>query len=182
MLKLPLLILGLILGASPSLAQVVQTRVVSSCGAMSPFAAQPKGTNGALTVDVNGNICGGNVGAQVYSSAQTAVTNSATAAAAATNPLLSAVVSRTNYVTGFEITGSGATAGTVITATLTGTISGTMNYVISVPTGANLAINPLVVAFSPPIPGSAVNTAITLNVPSFTAGSTQAATIHGFYQ
>lgn len=105
---------------------------------------------------------------------------SATGAASALAPALAAAAGQTNYLTGFEITGGGATAASVIAVTVTGILGGTMNYNIPVPAGATLGIQPLLVTFWPPLPASAVNTAITLNVPSFGAGNTRAsASIHG---
>lgn len=111
-----------------------------------------------------------------------ALTTSATAAAGALAPALAApTAGETNFITGFEVTGGGATAASVIAVTVTGTIGGTLNYRLAVTAGATLATGPLLVVFPNPIPASAVNTAITLNVPSFGAGNTDAAaTIHGF--
>lgn len=88
------------------------------------------------------------------------------------------------YVTGFEVTGLGATAGTTVTVTLAGLVgSGTMQFVVSVPAGVTTPITPLIVEFPVPIPSSAVNTNITLQVPSFGAGNTNvAANLHGFLQ
>jgi hypothetical protein len=114
---------------------------------------------------------------------QTGVTASSTGGAQANNCTLAAVAGKTNYVTGFEVTGAGATAAGVISITLTGIISGTLNYSLAIPAGANAGVPPLVVQFTEPIPASAVNTALTLNVPSFGAGNTNAsAALHGFYQ
>lgn len=103
-------------------------------------------------------------------------------AAAANNVTLGAAAFYTTYVTGFEITGDGATAGSIITVTLTGILGGTATYYITVPTGAGTAITPLTVEFtSPGFPASATNQTITLNVPSFGGGNTNAAvTIRGY--
>jgi hypothetical protein len=117
------------------------------------------------------------------STGQTAVTSSSTGGAQANNCSLAAVAGKTNYVTGFEVTGAGATGASVISITLTGTISGTLNYTLAIPAGVNAGVTPLIVEFPEPIPASAVNTALTLNVPSFGAGNTNAsAALHGFYQ
>ena len=118
-----------------------------------------------------------------YNQAQTPAGAGLTGAAAAIAPALAAVAGKTNYVTGFEVTGGGATAASLVTATLTGLAAGTFSYVIAVPAGATLGVAPLVVEFNPPLPASAVNTAITLNLPSLGAGNTAAsAVIHGFNQ
>lgn len=121
--------------------------------------------------------------AHSYGSGQTPVTASSQGAAAALAPALAAVAGKTNYISGFEVTGGGATAGAVVAVTVTGVLGGTLNYVFAAPTGATVGATPLVVTFNPPLPASAVNTAITVNVPSLGAGNTNAAaTVHGFYQ
>ena len=82
---------------------------------------------------------------------------------------------------GFIITGAGATAASVVTVTVTGTITGTLSFALVIPAGATTSITPLIVEFSRPIPASAANTAIVVNVPSFGAGNTNAAVVaHGF--
>lgn len=118
-----------------------------------------------------------------YSADQTPVNAGAVGAASAIAPTLAALAAHTNFLSGFEITGGGATAGSVINATITGLLGGTLTYVIAVPTGATLGIQPLAVHFVPPLRASAVNTAIVLNVPSFGAGNTvSTGAIHGFNQ
>lgn len=102
-------------------------------------------------------------------------------AAAAANSTLPAVAGKTNYITGFDVYGSGATAGSVILVTVTGLAGGTLTFPFTVPTGAAVAATPLQVRFPFPIPASAVNTAIVVNVPSFGAGNTNAASlVYGF--
>jgi hypothetical protein len=114
---------------------------------------------------------------------QTDVDNSATGAAAPIVATLPAVAGATTFITGFEVTGGGATLGSDISITVTGILGGTKTYVLSVPAGVLLGVVPLVVQFSRPIPASAPNTVIAVNVPSFGAGSTvQAVTAHGFQQ
>lgn len=104
--------------------------------------------------------------------------NVANATAAATLP---AVGGKTNYVTGFEITGGGATAAALVAATLAGLLGGTATYIFATPAGVALGAAPLIVEFQTPIPASAVNTAITLTLPALGAGNTNAAVaIHGF--
>lgn len=106
---------------------------------------------------------------------------SSAVAAAANNVTLAGVAGQTTFITGFEITGDGATAGSIITITITGVLGGTKTYFLTIPAGVTTAITPLIVEFARPIPASAVNTAIVVNVPSFGAGNTNAAvTAHGF--
>lgn len=105
----------------------------------------------------------------------------ATAAAGAMAPAIAAVTGSTGYCTGFEITGAGATAASVITVTLTGLNGGTMSFKIAIPAGAAVAVAPLIVKWDRPIPAASSGGAITLNVPSFGAGNTDAAAVlHGF--
>lgn len=104
-----------------------------------------------------------------------------TVAAAAMNPTLAAAAAETTWITGFSIDGLGATAGSVIEATIVGVLGGTKRFKLTIPAGVAVAIARLVVEFARPIPASAVNTAIVLNVPSFGAGNTSAVSeIHGF--
>lgn len=102
-------------------------------------------------------------------------------AAAAATVTLAATANKTNFLAGFDVTGAGATAASVITITVGGLKAGTLTYEITVPAGATTAIQPLQVRFPYPLPASAQNTAITLTVPSFGAGNTNAAAcLYGF--
>jgi hypothetical protein len=96
--------------------------------------------------------------------------NVANASAAAT---LAAVAAKTNYVTGAEFTYAGATAASIVVATITGLLGGTQSFVIAVPAGATLG-GSLCIKFDPPHPASAVNTAITATLPALGAGNTNA--------
>jgi hypothetical protein len=102
-------------------------------------------------------------------------------AAATATAALAAVASKTAYCAGFIVTGGGATAGSLVRATLAlGDV--TLGFDIEVPAGAAKQITPLIVNFPSPIPANAVNTAITLSVPSFGAGNTDVSiAIMGFY-
>jgi hypothetical protein len=113
--------------------------------------------------------------------AGTSITGSATGGAQANNVTLAGVTGKTTYITGFVVSGGGATGASIISVTLTGTITGTMNFSLPIPAGATAAVTPLVVVFNTPIPASATNTAIVLNVPSFGSGNTAAsACAYGF--
>lgn len=94
--------------------------------------------------------------------------NKAATTAAAT---LAGVAGKTTYITGFSITGSGATAASVVTATVSdGTW--TLSYTIAVAAGVTAANQPLLVTFDPPLPASAADTAITVSCPSLGSGNT----------
>jgi len=88
---------------------------------------------------------------------------------------LAAVAGQFTYLTGFVITGAGATAASVVVATVTGVPNAPLAYDVAVPAGANVGIAPLVVTFSNPVRSSAVNTAIAVSAPAFGAGNTNAA-------
>jgi hypothetical protein len=106
--------------------------------------------------------------------------SSGSVAAAPAVATLPAAPGKTNFVTGIEVTGAGATAASVVIVTITG-LSNTLHYILDVPAGAVAQLTPLIIPFSPPLPGSAVNTAVSVNVPSLGAGNTNAAAvIHGF--
>lgn len=98
--------------------------------------------------------------------------NVANASAVAT---LAAAAGKTNFITGFEITSAGATAASVVLATVTGLLGGTRTYVYASVAGATAANQTLSVQFSQPLRASAVNTAIVVTLPALGAGNTNAA-------
>jgi hypothetical protein len=110
-----------------------------------------------------------------YPGAATAITassaNQANANAVAT---LAAVSGKTTYITGFALTASGATAASVVTATVAGVITGTMNFTFVAPAGVTAQATPLVVNFPQPVPASATNTTIVVTLPALGSGNTNA--------
>lgn len=105
--------------------------------------------------------------------------NVANASAVAT---LAAVAAKTTFIAGLTITGGGATAGSLVNATLVGLAGGTATYTFAAPTGATVGATPLVVTFNPPLPASAVNTAIVLTLPALGIGNLNAAVSAWGYQ
>lgn len=95
--------------------------------------------------------------------------NVANATAAAT---LTCPASRTMLISGFVVTGSGATAGAVVSVTVTGVTGGTMTFTYTAATGAAVTNTPLVVNFPFAIPASAMNTNIVVSCPALGAGNT----------
>lgn len=95
--------------------------------------------------------------------------NVANASAVAT---LAGTANKTTYISGFQITGSGATVGLPVTVTVTGLISGTNSYTYSAVAGVLLENQALLVTFNPPIPASAQNTAIVVTCPALGTGNT----------
>lgn len=94
---------------------------------------------------------------------------------------LPAASNKRNYVTGFDITGSGSTLGSVVTATLSGLVGGDVDYVVACPSGVLAAVIPVVVEFRPPIPAAAEGQAVTLTLPALGVGSQKVSVIlHGY--
>ena len=105
--------------------------------------------------------------------------NAANASAVAT---LTGTATTTVYITGFEVTGAGATAANVVTVTVAGLLGGTRSYTYTFPAGATVACQPLIVSFYPALPASAVNTAIVVTCPASGSGGTNnTVVVHGFY-
>lgn len=117
-----------------------------------------------------------------YPSGATAINaasgNVANANAVAT---LAAVAGKTTYITGFEVTGAGATAGLPVIVTVVGTITTTLSFIAVAAVGALVANTPVIVEFPVPIPASATNTTIVVTLPALGLGNTHAAVVaHGF--
>lgn len=105
--------------------------------------------------------------------------NVANAPATATIP---AVVGKTAYISGFTISGAGATAALVVNPTLTGVISGTKAFAYAAVAGVGLINQVLDVQFCPPIPASALNQAIAVTCPALGAGNANnTVNAYGFY-
>jgi len=103
--------------------------------------------------------------------------NVANASAVAT---LAAVPNKANFLSTVHFTAGGATAGSVVVATITGVVGGTLSYIFNVPTGATVGES-LILDFDPPLPSTAPNTPIVCTLPALGAGNTNAAvTITGF--
>jgi hypothetical protein len=114
---------------------------------------------------------------------QTAFVQTSTGAAAANTITVAGLSGKNIFVTGFEITGDGSTAGTPITITLAfgGTTVG--NYSLTPGAIATLATVQEDIEFTVPVTSGAPGGNCVLTVPSFGSGNTAASvTIHGFYQ
>ena len=126
-------------------------------------------------------VIGGGAPAEYPTGTTVLNSSSGNVAAATATATLTSAASQTAYITGFEITGAGATAAAVVNPTITGTIGGTMTYTIVVVAGATLANQSIIVTFYPPIPASAANTSIVVSCPSLGAGNTNnTVTAHGY--
>lgn len=136
---------------------------------------EQKSTSNAAWVEVRGNAA--------YPAGAVAVTaasgNVANASAVATIP---AVAGKTAYLTGYEITGAGATAGLPVIATVVGLITGTVSHIVVAAAGALVANVPVIVEYGVAVPASAVNIDIVVTVPAFGAGNTHSTVVsHGYY-
>lgn len=104
--------------------------------------------------------------------------NKANASAVAT---LTPAATATAYLSGFEVTGAGATAGLPVSVTVTGILGGTLTYTYDFAVGALVGNLPLIVDFDPPLPASAINTPIVVTCPASGAGGTNNCVVaHGF--
>lgn len=113
--------------------------------------------------------------------------STATAAAAAATATLAGSAGYVTYITGFQVTGTGATTQTAINVQVLGIAgtaaghSGTALYKFQVATGGTAACQPLVVTFPIPHPAAGPGSAITVDIPSFGSGNLHAAvTAQGF--
>lgn len=94
---------------------------------------------------------------------------------------LTATATTTAYISGFEVTGSGATAALPVSVTVAGVLGGTLTYTYCFVAGVLVGNLPLVVDFDPPLPASAVNTNIVVTCPASGAGGTNNTVVaHGF--
>jgi len=126
------------------------------------------------------SVAAGAAGAAGYPTGATPVAATANGTNATITATLPAAVGKTTYITGYQVSGGSPTAASLISATLSGVIGGPHPVFF---TGQAQPLNtaPLVIAFNPPIPASAVNTAISVAASAFGAGSaTQQVSVQGF--
>lgn len=104
--------------------------------------------------------------------------NKANTSAAAT---LTPGATQTAYLTGFEVTGSGAVAGLPVTVTVAGILGGTQSFTYTFAAGVLVPNQPLIVPFPVPLPASAINTPIVVTCPASGAGGTNNTVVaHGY--
>lgn len=134
-----------------------------------------RAADGSLFVtltDGSGTLGGGSVRDIPVGATQIAASSGNVAAATAT-ATLSGAANVTTYITGFTINGSGATAASVVNATVSNIIgSVTLTYPIAVVAGVTLGNQMINVQFSPALPASATNTSIAVSCPTLGAGNT----------
>jgi hypothetical protein len=104
--------------------------------------------------------------------------NKANAIATATLAASSGV---TTYITGFEVTGSGATLGLPVIVTVSNIITGTMSYIYGAIAGVLTNNTPLIIQFTKAIPANATNTTIVVSCPALGLGNTNnVVNAHGY--
>lgn len=144
------------------------------------IAIKVGGGYGLAKLDVNGALVVAQAGPDVD---VTPVQNSSgDVAAAAAVATLAAAAGKTTYITGFSVTGGGATGASVVQVVVSGLLGGSQTYNVPVPAGVTLGIVPLKVDFETPLPASAANTAIVVTCPSLGAGNAHAAANAWGYQ
>lgn len=143
------------------------------------LAAKDTPTSEAIIINADGSdpILG-------YPSSSTPlIAGSGNVAAAVATATLTGTATTTVYITGFEISGSGATSGLPVTVTVSGLLGGSRLYTYVFEAGVLVGNKPLVVQFTPPLPASAINTAIAVSCPSSGAGGTNNTVVaHGLYK
>jgi hypothetical protein len=118
-----------------------------------------------------------------YGINQTPVIATASGANATTAANCPAIAGKTNFLAGFDAMAGGATAASLILATLTGVATGSLSYPMAIPAGATLAASPLSMRFNPPLAATAVNAAISVSMAAAGAGNTsQIVTLYCFAQ
>lgn len=104
--------------------------------------------------------------------------NVANSAATAT---LTSVPGKTTYITGFQITGTGATVALAVTPTVVGTLGGTLSYTSAAIAGVLLLNQPLIINYNPAIPASAYDVDIVVSCPALGLGATNNTVVaHGY--
>jgi len=127
-----------------------------------------------IPVDVNG-VPLASPGSPVPAGATQLVATSGIVGNATAAATLGNASGQTTYISGFDITGLGATAAgsaNVTVGALVGNV--TLNYVIGVPGTATSPITPLAIQFNPPIPAVSGTASVTVSAPTFGAGNTKA--------
>jgi hypothetical protein len=91
-------------------------------------------------------------------------------AATTATATLPATQNRTTFLCGFSVTGTGATATSVVAITV-GNVNATTTFDLVVPAGATVTLPITQYQFSPCIPSSQINQSVTVSVPSLGSGN-----------
>lgn len=140
-------------------------------------AKSPDGSTYVTLTDGAGNLNITNTVSSPYPVGATPITASGTGTTAATTATLAGTAAKTTYICGFTIN-SAATAAVAGAATVTGTVTGTLNFYQGV--GVATAPTTLTQTFNPPVPASAVNTAIVVTSAAAGTGGVTAVSAWGY--
>lgn len=170
------------------LSSAVATGTVNVRISISAFPTAFGGLEAGVPTDKNGTQADFTLPTLVVSSQQKP--NGATqagASAAASNSINTATMTaqsgKTNYVCQVTFTADGSTTGLAVAPTITGLLGGTRTFAFNFPAGVAVGAPSLVMNFSPCLPASATNTAISAILPAGGTGNTQAsADIEGYFQ
>jgi hypothetical protein len=114
---------------------------------------------------------------------QTAFAQQANGTTGTVATTIAALAGKTIYLTGLEVTGTGATAATVSTVTVVNSSTTIGNYYVIVPAGATSSITPLIIEFTTPLVALAPGTSMVVQATAFGAGATNVGvSVHGYYQ
>ena len=176
----------------PFLATSTDTQLFGpSCNLMGWSIRESTGLAGAIVELISGQAAGSELLATITLTAgfdptasQTPAASTASGGNAVQTASIAAPAGLFAFLTSLRIEGLGATAATVVTATLTGLQGGTISYPVTVPAGATVAIAPVTDNFGTRgAQSAAAGGTISLSLPAFGAGNTlELASINGYTQ
>ncbi len=141
--------------------------------------------SGLVNVAMCTGIIAGGFVAPPGQGARSDASQNASGAASTLTLTMPAVSGKINYVTGITVDGNGATASTLIAASLSNVVTGTLRFPTLIPAGAAVPLGAfkINIDFDTPIPATQPNQAVSLSVPSFGTGNTLAtAQLRGYVQ
>jgi hypothetical protein len=143
----------------PASAQVVGADIVTGCGSIT-YSAPAAGGNAHMTQDTTGSHCVTAVMTSQYPQGAAALTANAAGSTGAVVGTFAATASKTNFICGFNVQAIGGTA-TVGPITIAGLVGSSQVYQTDV-NSATVGKTVASATFSPCIPASAPNVAITV--------------------
>ncbi len=141
--------------------------------------------SGLVNVAMCTGIIAGGFVAPPGQGARADASQNASGAASTLTLTMPAVSGKINYVTGITVDGNGATASTLIAASLSNVVTGTLRFPALIPAGAAVPLGAfrINIDFDTPIPATQPNQSVVLSVPSFGTGNTLAtAQLRGYVQ
>lgn len=157
------------------------TRITGTPGSSVTFMCTDEVVPESIPTAANGAVLT-NIASQYPSGATPIIGSSGNVAnAVATATLPNPATRRLAYITGFEVTGAGATAADAVTVTVAGILGGPLAYTYSAVAGVAVENTPLIVSFSPALPASANGVDISVSCPALGAGNTNNTIVaHGY--